>query len=406
MTEGTFAQFADILPDATEEPTFVCPGESVPVSRAVHLARLAAGWPGCADCIWQTENAVVPATIRRTESGVRGLYLNAIDRFRAAQLAAILSTHLSNLHAAKLQADDQRLADASGRKSDDSVTAPPAITLAVGFDGRKGTPDLFSGVVSAIRQNGCDVFDAGQTSAAGLLNVCRDHPQVFGAVLVTGANGATSEVGLDLFLSDGQTIAIPWQDFGVRVRVASSPDERAQVSSMSGEMQRTLDRIRLTPEDAATTAAASVGANAVNREATLLLPDLNQSAGQVFRSHRKSGRVTSVKSEAGYRTWLLRWWPRQCHEPLEVVANDELTLERLRWLTKRLTLNLTIRCSVNSESPGDKSHASATTQRQPVLTVGQDDRFLLVQTSATGGLYEKKPIVLPNCEYRLALSRC
>jgi phosphomannomutase len=40
----------------------------------------------------------------------------------------------------------------------------PAIRVIVGFDGRQGSTDIFSGVVSAACQNGCQVMDVGRST--------------------------------------------------------------------------------------------------------------------------------------------------------------------------------------------------------------------------------------------------
>ena len=177
--------------------TYQCPEERSPVSQAVHLGRLASGWSACRDCVWKDDvgDAVrLTATaraetekhrgIRRTEFGVRGTYLNTIDRFRSAQLATIFSTQIVH---------QTTTTDIDGLSEDDdadvvSTTAKAAV--AIGYDGRLGSPDLFAGVNSAVRQNGCNVVDAGRCTAASLLNVFRMNPGVRGAILVTGAGGS------------------------------------------------------------------------------------------------------------------------------------------------------------------------------------------------------------------------
>ncbi|APZ93802.1 hypothetical protein Fuma_03420 [Fuerstiella marisgermanici] len=359
-------QYDDDLLTIVDTSRFVCPGETSPVSSAVHLGRLASGWPGCAECRWRNETAAPRPAIRRTEYGVRGAYLNAIDRFKAGQLAAILSTHLTNLHSAVDQRRTEVADNAKPASADEAtpvVRSPPATTIAVGFDGSRGTPDLFAGVVSAVRQNGCPVLDAGQTSAAALLNVCRQHRRAFGAIMVTGAGAAPSETGLDVFLADGQTTAIPWQDFGVGIRFMSNSDEESDVATFSGAVQQTLNRIRSgTRQESDSTEQQAARPQE--------LTHISSHARRVFRSHRISGTSTAVDTESLYRSWLLRWWPRECRLPVEFATDSDATLERLRWITKRLSLNLTIRRT------GEVADGIV----QPLLTIDDDDRFLTVRS--------------------------
>ena len=83
---------------------FVCPGNAAPVSRAIHLARLNAAWPGCDQCEWRfdseglAERTVLETErirsqrvdgIRRTEFGIRGQYINDLDRQTAADLTRV-----------------------------------------------------------------------------------------------------------------------------------------------------------------------------------------------------------------------------------------------------------------------------------------------------------------------------
>ena len=83
---------------------FVCPGSSAAISRSIHLARLNAAWPGCDQCEWRFDSEglaerTVQETdrirshridgIRRTEFGIRGQYINDLDRQTAADLTRI-----------------------------------------------------------------------------------------------------------------------------------------------------------------------------------------------------------------------------------------------------------------------------------------------------------------------------
>ena len=202
----------DLLPiDSQHARVFRCPGEAAPVSESVHLARVASGWHGCRDCVWNPSAppAGDPRTaIRRTANGVRGGYLNAIDRFRAAQLASIFSSHMARVVHVR----------SALRAEDTAVSLSGRVGVAIGYDQREGDQDIFAGVVSAVLQNGCDVWDVGECTTASLLEFGRRAP-VAGCLMVTGAGGRPGDVGLDAFSRDGRSLSVPWTDFGVGLRV-------------------------------------------------------------------------------------------------------------------------------------------------------------------------------------------
>jgi phosphomannomutase len=91
------------------EKLYVCPGESYPITRAVHLSRLAAFFPACRDCPFRSDTGRIPpqtlerleSTVRRVErkslfttEGVRGVYLNELTRAKAGEIAAALAALL------------------------------------------------------------------------------------------------------------------------------------------------------------------------------------------------------------------------------------------------------------------------------------------------------------------------
>lgn len=373
-------------------PTYVCPGELASVSQAVHLARLAAGWSNCEDCRWRFESeTLVPtprteiaaddrqkARIRRTEFGVRGTYLNAIDRRRASQLAAIAATLLRDL-----SRQESRLCDsADSSLTPGDVALSPTTTVAVGFDGRRGAPDIFSGVVSTIRQSGCHVVDAGRCTAGSLLNVCRIRPEVVGAVLVTGAGGGSSDTGLDFFRDDGQTVAVPWQEFGVSIRLSQEENAGTREPQLSGSIQEALSRIRAGAEPRQTAEAIHPPCSMTG--ATLVLPARGTFGGPTFRGNRRSGSSTAVNSETAYREWLLRWWPKQTDLlPVFLVA-DDLTADRLQWLMGKRCPHLEVRQSRETAHSVSALHLSseACDHRSAVtIRIEEDDRFLSVWNS-------------------------
>lgn len=195
-----------IIPEATG---YQCPGESQSVSRAVHLGRLASGYSACENCVWRFEGAksepetFSPASdksaeIRRTRFGIRGRYLNAIDRAVAAALTTIMTS-------------------GSQSSSGESI-------FAVGYDGGPGTPDLFAGVLPVAIQNSAQVINAGRSSAASLSHCLRVHQEAEFGLLVTSESLFAGDVGIDVISRDGRPVSIPFAEFGISTDRDTSDD--------------------------------------------------------------------------------------------------------------------------------------------------------------------------------------
>lgn len=339
-----------------ESQVFQCPDEQTPISEAVHLARLASGWSSCSKCTWNNnagshnanDSAASDSSIRRTSCGVRGAYLNAIDRFRAAQLGAILASHLSRVAAVR----------AAIRAGSETVQVKPAANICVGYDDRSGSQDLFAGVVSAVRQNGCNVIDAGRSTTASLLSLCRSSHQPDGCIMVTGNGAATGQVGLDVFDGDGRTVSIPWTDFSVGVRLADNPQTDSVPTGPRWQTTAAFNRLSPTPDPAPRSIPSDKGG-------ILQLPDMSESQ-QFFRSGRSSGGLSSVEVEDGYRNWLSKWWPSSFDKNVCLKANSELTELRLQWLAKDCP---SIEVQAHKEGGSENS-------RRLTMEVCDDDRYL------------------------------
>ena len=373
-TSSTVAEVSGCSPQ-----TYRCPGETSPVSRAVHLGRLASGWSGCRECVWgkdvdsadrfaSTELANIEKCqgIRRTEFGVRGTYLNEIDRFRAAQLATIFSTQIAN----QTTAVDIDLASESCDA--DLVCAATNVAIAIGYDGRRGSPDLFAGVNSAVRQNGCDVVDAGRCTAASLLHVLRAHPYISAAILVTGAGGAAGDGGMDVFTQDQQPVPVPWQKFGIINRARHTVQPRTSATSM----EDVLVQIRSGSPVRRPGAAEAVQFE----ESELILPNLTDSGQHLFRSVRHSGGLKSVRSEYEYRKWLQRWWPSTSGVEVTAVVADSVVADRLQWLATDRALNIQLRTTQSPFAAGEAGVAESGRKTAVRFEIAEDDRFVTVST--------------------------
>jgi len=179
---------------------YVCPGETHPISRAVHLSRLAAFYPACRECPFRTDARQLPvvplserpAAEKRVErkslftaEGVRGVYLNELTRTKAAAIAAALAVMLWE------EARPPERGDALDRP-----VRPARPSVVVGYDERSSSPDLVTGVTASLRRMGCQVIDIALTTKPCLWFAV-DHLQASAGVYVTAGGCDPSWTGLD-----------------------------------------------------------------------------------------------------------------------------------------------------------------------------------------------------------------
>lgn len=328
---------------------FVCPGNSAAVSRAIHLARLNAAWPGCDQCEWRfdseglAERTVLETErirsqridgIRRTEFGIRGQYINDLDRQTAADLTRIFCACLHEQSAAD---DVDAEAERSPRETRPgrSHVTPPEISAAafqavapviVGYDGRSASVDLAIGVVAASREFGLPVMDVGRCTAASIQEAARCFHESCGAILVTGGGSPNAWAGVDVFDRRGDAVPVVWKDFGV------------QLEHVSFEAAAFLK---------------------------LRLPDTAVRRRWARRLTRQSGSHDVVNFEDRYRDWLLRWYPKQSGLRILVRTNDVLLQQRLAWISRATGLEIICR---GTHDLAVTPHVALT------MTIPEDDR--------------------------------
>ncbi len=242
-----------------------CPGEAHPISHSIHLARLASSYSKCGECVHRHDagsrqltandpsRKQAPRVVRRSLlaiDGVRGIYLNELDRTRAAHWGAALAAMLwdeepryepaprsaSDTAAMELEAED------AGRDIRPFVELPIALpfvgngegidlghtvqdgspalrnagspefrvaqrgpVVVIGFDERPSSPDIVTGVALGLRRMGCQVIDLGQTTVTCFQFAVR-HLDAAAGMFVTGAGCDPAWTGFDVVGRHAQ----PW----------------------------------------------------------------------------------------------------------------------------------------------------------------------------------------------------
>ncbi|MCH8045220.1 MAG: hypothetical protein IID44_16030, partial [Planctomycetes bacterium] len=92
-----------------DERQYFCPGQTYPISHALHLARLTSFFPGCRHCPHRDEtDDLAPGIVRRLEASpcgidgefkltseaVSGVYLNELEADHARRWAEALGVYL------------------------------------------------------------------------------------------------------------------------------------------------------------------------------------------------------------------------------------------------------------------------------------------------------------------------
>ncbi|HEY2250363.1 MAG TPA: hypothetical protein VGH74_04850, partial [Planctomycetaceae bacterium] len=249
---------------------FRCPGEEYDISRSVHLARVAAFYSKCLHCPHapvgdgsatpgdsNCDIAVLPPgksqqgppqsahTSLFTTEGVRGRYLNELNRSLAAEIAGAMASRRWEESVGSVPAGSCEAGPASEISgSDEFLTTEgirilkpgrPGPCIVVAHDERPSSPDIVTGVGQALRRMGCQVVDIGlATRPCWMFAV--NHLQAAGGILVTGAGRDPGMTGLD-FVGQG---GLPCSARGELDRIAERFCQGYSRPSRRPGSQRTL----------------------------------------------------------------------------------------------------------------------------------------------------------------------
>lgn len=220
-----------------------CPGEKSPISRAVHLGRLAAFYPVCRECPHreetgslsprQVEQLSETAEQRRprplfNDEGAGGVYLDdfapADARRIAAAFGAAVRSDVEGLKSEKGKEKSEEGEERSewgsdGERSEtaftdpSSLSSPPSSLLSdhprsilLAGDGRPISAELVASAADGLRWSGCDVIDIGPATAPCLAFAIH-HLKAAGGVMVGNPGMASHEVGLQFWTADPRPLS-------------------------------------------------------------------------------------------------------------------------------------------------------------------------------------------------------
>jgi phosphomannomutase len=142
------------------QPDFHCPGEPAAISRAVHLARLADGYPSCRQCQFRDDTD--------------GLSTRATRKIPAEAVPRTVGDFFSDrgadgrLHEGFDAPLAGRLAASFGVLLRDETTADRNPMVVVASDARGATQPHYAAVVEQLRWAGCDLIELGAAPCPAL----------------------------------------------------------------------------------------------------------------------------------------------------------------------------------------------------------------------------------------------
>ena len=204
-----------------------CPGERQPISRAVHLGRLAAFYPACRECPHredtgslsprQVEQLAETAERRRPrplfhDEGAAGVFLDDLAPADARRIAAAFGVIVRG-ETAEEKGEERREKREEGKDCGNQAIhhssfnishfpSPPPPTpnpfVLLAGDGRPIAAELVAAVAEGLRWSGCNVVDIGPATAA-CMAFTMHHLRAAGGVLVGNPGLAPHEVGLQFW---------------------------------------------------------------------------------------------------------------------------------------------------------------------------------------------------------------
>ncbi len=186
----------------TENPqttVYVCPNQTHPVSRAVHLGRMARFFPGCRRCAHRDDTGTLSAKqverLRQARprgcapslfgrEGAGGVYPNELQTHTIGKLAAALGIFLQTQYS--------------------EHGATPTVVLA--GDGRPLVAEPLAAAAEALRWTGCNLVDLGATTAASMA-LAIDQLSARGGLLLGSSIDRPRAVGLKFWAPGPQPLS-------------------------------------------------------------------------------------------------------------------------------------------------------------------------------------------------------
>jgi len=191
----------ELLKTLTEpRDVYCCPGETLPISNAIHEARLRTQYHKCRTCPHRDDVSTISAESQERieeswsdrqshpicrDDGFRGILWNELTPARLARLAAAVCQ----------DAWDNRPASSPGMSSGQTE-------IVVGHDGRATALQSVDAIATAVGEQGLRVVNIGEANSA-CVQFAVSQLNAAAGLHATAANSGSLSIGLDVFGSHG-----------------------------------------------------------------------------------------------------------------------------------------------------------------------------------------------------------
>ncbi len=176
---------------------YQCPGENQPISRSIHLGRLASFYHACKSCPHRSDIELV------TDQ-------HAAEQFAARKSSAMLfgnegivGSYLSNIGTSEARTIATAFGILLARKS---KLPTPRPVVVVASDGRPMTAELMASASEGLRLAGCDVVDIGFATSPCIVFAI-NHLNTGGGLLIGNPTGQPLEIGLKFWAAGGEPLS-------------------------------------------------------------------------------------------------------------------------------------------------------------------------------------------------------
>ncbi len=172
---------------------FLCPGETYPITRAVHFARMASFYPACQHC--EHRHSTGPFAHIRTSPDIPA----PDERHPLTHQDRLQGTYLNDItHQDAVALGEACTFLAATRET--TVSSQPVILL--GRDSSPATADILSGMIQGILRTGCDVIDAGVVTRPEL-DFGTWHAKADAGLFVSIGRTTPAMIDLEVIAADG-----------------------------------------------------------------------------------------------------------------------------------------------------------------------------------------------------------
>ena len=201
------------------EPLYHCPDERQPISRALHLGRLARFYAGCRECAHcHDTGALSPRLVRQLQrsfarpkpaspwsaEGLAGACPQAITPGLIRQAARAFGCEVRERVSQRILSDSSGATAGLSSSAENTVDAAPVVAL--GGDGRLLTAELHSAAAEGLRWSGCEVVDLGAIPGP-VTPLAIDCLQAAGGLALGNPLGRPETVGLKFWLPGARPVS-------------------------------------------------------------------------------------------------------------------------------------------------------------------------------------------------------